>query len=41
MASFSAGTELPLILRDADHNGIPFLDTAKIHVEAAVAQMLS
>jgi aspartate racemase len=36
-----AGTELPLILRDSDHNGIPFLDTAKIHVEAAVAQMLS
>jgi aspartate racemase len=36
-----AGTELPLILRDARHNGIPFLDTTKIHCEAAVAQMLS
>jgi aspartate racemase len=36
-----AGTELPLILSDADHNGIPFLDTTKIHCEAAVAQMLS
>lgn len=36
-----AGTELPLILRDADHNGVPFLDTTKIHVEAAVAEMLS
>ncbi len=36
-----AGTELPLILRDPDHNGIPFLDTTKIHVEAAVAEMLS
>jgi len=36
-----AGTELPLILRDLDHNGIPFLDTTKIHCEAAVAQMLS
>jgi aspartate racemase len=36
-----AGTELPLILRDADHNGIPFLDTTKIHCEAAVHQMLS
>lgn len=36
-----AGTELPLILRDADHNGIPFLDTTKIHCEAAVDQMLS
>jgi aspartate racemase len=36
-----AGTELPLILRDPDHNGIPFLDTTKIHVEAAVTEMLS
>src|SRR6266513_4574363 len=36
-----AGTELPLILRDPVHNGIPFLDTTKIHVEAAVAHMLS
>src|SRR2546428_4920469 len=34
-----AGTELPLILRDPEHNGIPFLDTTKIHVEAAVAEM--
>src|ERR1041385_2832083 len=36
-----AGTELPLILRDPVYNGIPFLDTTKIHVEAAVDQMLS
>jgi aspartate racemase len=36
-----AGTELPLILRDPEHNGIPFLDTTKIHVEAAVDEMLS
>src|SRR5205807_9743865 len=36
-----AGTELPLILRDPTHNGIPFLDTTKIHVEAAIAHMLS
>jgi len=36
-----AGTELPLILRDSDHKGIPFLDTTKIHCEAAVAEMLS
>ena len=36
-----AGTELPLILRDPDHNGVPFLDTTKIHVEAAVDEMLS
>ena len=35
------GTELPLILRDESHNGIPFLNTTKIHVEAAVAEMLS
>src|SRR6266581_2095109 len=36
-----AGTELPVILRDPDHDGIPFLNTTKIHVEAAVDQMLS
>jgi aspartate racemase len=36
-----AGTELPLILRNPTYNGIPFLDTTKIHVEAAVAYMLS
>ena len=35
-----AGTELPLILRDPNHNGIPFLDTTKIHCEAAVAEMV-
>jgi aspartate racemase len=34
------GTELPLILRDAEHHGIPFLDTTQIHVKAAVARML-
>jgi len=36
-----AGTELPLILRDPNRNGILFLDTTKIHCKAAVAQMLS
>jgi aspartate racemase len=36
-----AGTELPLILRDADHKGIPLLDTTKIHCQAAVTEMLS
>ena len=36
-----AGTELPLILRDAEHNGIPFLNTTTIHCEAAVAEMFS
>ena len=35
------GTELPLILRDVADRGIPFLDTTRIHVERAVAQMLS
>lgn len=35
-----AGTELPLILRDETHNGIPILDTMKIHCQAAVAEML-
>lgn len=36
-----AGTELPLILREPAHNGIRFLDTMKIHAEAAVTEMLS
>jgi len=36
-----AGTELPLILRDADHKEIPLLDTTKIHCQAAVAEMFS
>jgi aspartate racemase len=35
------GTELPLLLRDAEHNGIPFLDTTKIHVERLVTELLS
>jgi aspartate racemase len=34
------GTELPLILRDAQISGVPFLDTTKIHVEKIVAEML-
>jgi aspartate racemase len=36
-----AGTELPLILRDSEHNELPFLDTTEIHCEAAVTEMLS
>ncbi len=36
-----AGTELPLILREPEHHGIPLLDTTRIHCEAAVAEMLS
>src|SRR5438128_3181163 len=35
-----AGTELALILRDPEHNGVPFLNTTVIHCEAAVAEML-
>lgn len=34
------GTELPLLLRNSDNIGIPFLDTTRIHVEAAVERML-
>ena len=36
-----AGTELPLILADSEHNGLPLLDTTQIHCEAAVDEMLS
>jgi len=36
-----AGTELPLILHESEHNGIPFLDTTEIHCKAAVTGMLS
>ena len=35
------GTELPLILRDPPDRKIPYLDTTRIHVEEAVAHMLS
>ena len=35
------GTELPLLLRAAAHDGIPLLDTMRIHAEAAVAEMFS
>ena len=35
------GTELSLILRDESVFGIPILDTTQIHVEAAVAQLIS
>ncbi len=35
------GTELPLILREVVDRRIPFLDTTKVHVERAVAQMLT
>ena len=35
-----AGTELPLILQDTAHQGIPFFDTTQIHVKRAVDEML-
>src|SRR5271165_5744307 len=35
-----AGTELPLLLRDAADQGIEFLDTTLIHVEAVVDELL-
>jgi len=34
------GTELPLILREAEHHGVPFLDTTKIHVNRIVAELM-
>lgn len=36
-----AGTELALILREENHNGVPILDTGKIHCQAAVDEMLA
>ena len=35
------GTELPLILRESEQNGVPFLDTTKIHVERIVERLIS
>lgn len=35
------GTELPLILRDVKIDGLPVLDTTRIHVEAAVEALLA
>ena len=36
-----AGTELPLILHEGEHNGVPFLNTTRIHCQAAVEMMFS
>lgn len=33
------GTELPLLLRDEQHNGMPLLDTTRIHVDRLVTEM--
>jgi len=35
------GTDLSLIIKDAEHNGMPILDTTKIHVARIVAELLS
>jgi len=35
------GTELPFILKAEQHKGIPFLDTTRIHVQYALAEMFS
>jgi aspartate racemase len=34
------GTELPLILTNANYRGIPFIDTTRVHVESVVAAVL-
>ena len=35
------GTELPLLLREGNELGIPLLDTTRIHVDAAVEEMVN
>jgi aspartate racemase len=35
------GTELPLILRDDEHNGVRLLDTTSIHCDRIVRELLS
>jgi aspartate racemase len=35
------GTELPLLLRDEEHNGMPLLDTTRIHVDRLIDEMLN
>lgn len=34
------GTELPLVLRDEEHDGMPLLDTTRIHVDKLVTEIL-
>lgn len=34
------GTELPLLLRDEEHNGMPLLDTTRIHVDRLISEIL-
>lgn len=35
------GTEIPLLLRTEEHNGIQLLDTTRIHVDRLIEEMLS
>lgn len=35
-----AGTELPLVIPDKEHNGMPLLDTTRIHVDRLVTEIL-
>jgi Aspartate racemase len=35
------GTEIPLLLRAGEHNGILLLDTTRIHVDRLIAEMLN
>ena len=35
------GTELPLLLRNEEHNGVRLLDTTKIHAEVLVRELLA
>ncbi|HET7437012.1 MAG TPA: amino acid racemase [Thermoanaerobaculia bacterium] len=35
------GTELPLLLRQNEHNGVRLFDTTKIHVDAIVTELLT
>jgi aspartate racemase len=35
------GTEIPLLLRDSEHEGMPLLDTTKIHVERLMVELTS
>ena len=35
------GTEIPLLLRGDEHNGMPLLDTTRIHVERLTRELLS
>src|SRR5205823_4848280 len=36
-----AGTELPLLLRDAEEVVVPFLDTTHIHAQAVVRKLIA